>query len=144
MTRPQARERNYPGRLRRRDARGAQGAGAAADAEWVLQESLGAQHPVAVHVGGRHMAGEHVRGITREQALRPRVEGVDGCGHCGSPRPLGTVVSQGQPQSFRAATRPGGWLLCVIVPVGVGLRRRGRPRSVGVHPDAVNRGRHPR
>ncbi|MER5183680.1 DUF6233 domain-containing protein [Streptomyces sp. NPDC002896] len=57
-------------------------------AEWVLQESLGAQ-PVAVHVGGCHMAGERIRGITREQALHARVEGVDGCGYCGVDAELG-------------------------------------------------------
>jgi Family of unknown function (DUF6233) len=57
--------------------------------EWLVQLSLGSQHPVAVHVGGCHMAGKRFRGITREQALRARAEGVDGCGHCGVDAELG-------------------------------------------------------
>ncbi|MBA4864350.1 hypothetical protein H1V43_23945 [Streptomyces sp. PSKA54] len=57
--------------------------------DWVVQMSLGAQHPMAVHVGGCHMAGKHFRGLTREQAMRARAEGVDGCGHCGVDAELG-------------------------------------------------------
>ncbi|MBA4866732.1 hypothetical protein H1V43_36640 [Streptomyces sp. PSKA54] len=55
----------------------------------MLQQSLGAQHPVAVHVGGCHMAGKNFRGLLREQALRARAEGVEGCGHCGVDAELG-------------------------------------------------------
>ncbi|MBA4865946.1 hypothetical protein H1V43_32300 [Streptomyces sp. PSKA54] len=57
--------------------------------DWVVQMSIGSQHPMAVHVGGCHMAGKHQRGISREQALRARAEGVDGCGHCGVDAELG-------------------------------------------------------
>ncbi|WP_216373099.1 DUF6233 domain-containing protein [Streptomyces tailanensis] len=56
-----------------------------------MQQSLGGRHPVAVHVGGCHMAGKTVRGISREQAVRALAEGVEACTHCRPDTELGLL-----------------------------------------------------
>ncbi|MPY47189.1 hypothetical protein FPZ41_01455 [Streptomyces sp. K1PN6] len=59
--------------------------------DWLLQQSLGGRHPVAVHVGGCHMAGKNVRGIGRDQAVRALTEGVAACTHCRPDTELGVL-----------------------------------------------------
>ncbi|MFI1732668.1 DUF6233 domain-containing protein [Streptomyces acidicola] len=59
--------------------------------EWLLQQSLGGRHPVAVHVGGCHMAGSHARGVARDQALRALTDGVPACTHCRPDTELGLL-----------------------------------------------------
>ena len=57
--------------------------------DWLLEFSLGGRHPVAVHVGGCHMAGPRPRGVPREAALRAITEGVPACTHCRPDSELG-------------------------------------------------------
>ncbi|MEU2284266.1 DUF6233 domain-containing protein [Streptomyces sp. NPDC013178] len=57
--------------------------------DWLLELSLGARHPVQVHVGGCHMAGKRPRGIGRQEALRRLADGVPACGHCRPDSALG-------------------------------------------------------
>jgi hypothetical protein len=45
--------------------------------------------PIAVHVGGCHMAGARVKGVDRAAALRALAEGVQACGHCRPDAELG-------------------------------------------------------
>ncbi|MET9142417.1 DUF6233 domain-containing protein [Streptomyces sp. NPDC004042] len=60
--------------------------------DWVLEHSIGVDRaPVAVHVGGCHMAGKRVRGIPRDMALRALTEGIDACSHCRPDTGLGFV-----------------------------------------------------
>jgi hypothetical protein len=58
--------------------------------DWTVELGIGhGRPPVAVHVGGCHMAGGRQRPATREQAIRARADGADGCSHCGVDRALG-------------------------------------------------------
>jgi hypothetical protein len=58
--------------------------------DWVFQMGLNPDNPpVAVHVGGCHMAGQRVRGVARDQALRALAEGVAPCTHCRPDSELG-------------------------------------------------------
>lgn len=59
--------------------------------EWLLQQSLGGKHPIAVHIGGCHMAGKNVRGIRRDQAIRALTDGVEACNHCRPDNELGLL-----------------------------------------------------
>lgn len=59
--------------------------------EWLLQQSLGARHPVAVHVGGCHMAGKYVRPLARDQAVRALTDGIEACSHCRPDTELGVM-----------------------------------------------------
>ncbi|GAA5038627.1 DUF6233 domain-containing protein [Streptomyces siamensis] len=60
--------------------------------DWLLEVGIGSERPpVAVHVGGCHMAGRRVRGIPRDQALRALTEGVDACSHCRPDSELGVL-----------------------------------------------------
>ncbi|WP_281155590.1 DUF6233 domain-containing protein [Streptomyces sp. HYC2] len=45
--------------------------------------------PVAVHVGGCHMAGTRWTGVPRDVALRALSEGIEACGHCRPDAELG-------------------------------------------------------
>ncbi|MEU2739216.1 DUF6233 domain-containing protein [Streptomyces sp. NPDC007095] len=60
--------------------------------DWLLEVGIGSgKSPVAVHVGGCHMAGGRVRGIPRDQALRAITGGVDACSHCRPDSELGIL-----------------------------------------------------
>ncbi|PBC95838.1 hypothetical protein BX281_3819 [Streptomyces sp. Ag82_O1-15] len=60
--------------------------------DWLLEVGIGSDKPpVAVHVGGCHMAGKRVRGIPRNQALRAITGGVDACSHCRPDSELGIL-----------------------------------------------------
>jgi hypothetical protein len=60
--------------------------------DWVLERGLNRDSPpVAVHVGGCHMAGQRVRGVPRDVALRALAKGVEACGHCRPDAELGYV-----------------------------------------------------
>ncbi|MFF4459443.1 DUF6233 domain-containing protein [Streptomyces mirabilis] len=60
--------------------------------DWLLEVGIGSDKaPVAVHVGGCHMAGKRVRGILRDQALRAITGGVDACSHCRPDSELGIL-----------------------------------------------------
>ncbi|MFF9309868.1 DUF6233 domain-containing protein [Streptomyces sp. NPDC014748] len=60
--------------------------------DWVLERGLNRDSPpVAVHVGGCHMAGKRIKPISRDTALRALAEGVQACGHCRPDRDLGFV-----------------------------------------------------
>ncbi len=51
--------------------------------DWILKGGLNRDSPpVAVHVGGCHMAGKRWRGVPRDVALRALSEGIEACGHC--------------------------------------------------------------
>ncbi|MFJ9590723.1 DUF6233 domain-containing protein [Streptomyces acidicola] len=43
------------------------------------------------HVGGCHMAGNHARGVARDQVLRALTEGVPACTHCRPDTELGVL-----------------------------------------------------
>jgi Family of unknown function (DUF6233) len=60
-------------------------------ADWVVQMSLGSQHPVAVHVGGCQMAGKRWRPVGRDQAVRAIAGGVEACSHCRPDTELGVL-----------------------------------------------------
>ncbi|MFE4414155.1 DUF6233 domain-containing protein, partial [Streptomyces sp. NPDC056821] len=48
---------------------------------WILEGGLnGDSPPVAVHVGGCHMAGTRWKGVPRDVALRALSEGIEACG----------------------------------------------------------------
>jgi hypothetical protein len=58
--------------------------------EWVLDYGLSLDAvPVAVHVGGCHMAGKRWKGVDRTAALRALSEGVAACTHCRPDAELG-------------------------------------------------------
>lgn len=57
--------------------------------DWLIDHSLGGRHPLAVHVGGCHMAGKHARGVARNQAMRALADGVPACTHCRPDTELG-------------------------------------------------------
>ncbi|NED31138.1 DUF6233 domain-containing protein [Streptomyces sp. SID8499] len=60
--------------------------------DWILERGLNRDSPpVAVHVGGCHMAGKRTKGIDRDTALRALAEGVQACGHCRPDSELGFV-----------------------------------------------------
>lgn len=60
--------------------------------DWLLEVGIGVgKQPVAVHVGGCHMAGKRVRGIPRDQAVRALAEGVAACTHCRPDTELGVL-----------------------------------------------------
>ncbi|WP_263165432.1 DUF6233 domain-containing protein [Streptomyces sp. SCSIO ZS0520] len=76
----------------RRAAERARGAAARPPApDWTIEMSLGGRHPVAVHVGGCHMAGKRPRRVDRGEALRALAEGVEACTHCRPDGELGFV-----------------------------------------------------
>lgn len=51
--------------------------------EWAIERGLNRNSPpVAVHIGGCHMAGKRWRGVPRDVALRALAEGVEPCSHC--------------------------------------------------------------
>ncbi|GED89303.1 hypothetical protein TNCT6_63880 [Streptomyces sp. 6-11-2] len=58
--------------------------------DWILERGLNRDSPpVAVHVGGCHMAGKRWNGVPRDLALRALAEGVEACGHCRPDAELG-------------------------------------------------------
>ena len=58
--------------------------------DWILERGLNRDSPpVAIHVGGCHMAGKRWKGIDRATALRALAEGVEACGHCRPDAELG-------------------------------------------------------
>ncbi|MFI1166596.1 DUF6233 domain-containing protein [Streptomyces sp. NPDC020801] len=58
--------------------------------DWILEHGLNRDAPpVAVHVGGCHMAGKRWKGVPRDVALRALAEGVEACGHCRPDAELG-------------------------------------------------------
>jgi len=58
--------------------------------DWLLELGLNRDAPpVAVHVGGCHMAGKRARGVQRDQALRALTEGIMACSHCRPDSELG-------------------------------------------------------
>ncbi|MFJ7418011.1 DUF6233 domain-containing protein [Streptomyces uncialis] len=57
--------------------------------DWLIEGGIGVGPPVYVHIGGCHMAGARVRGVTRDQAVRALVEGVEACPHCRPDTELG-------------------------------------------------------
>ncbi|WP_306192151.1 DUF6233 domain-containing protein [Streptomyces sp. MK5] len=58
--------------------------------DWILESSLNRNAPpLAVHVGGCHMAGKRWKAVPRDVALRALSEGVDACGHCRPDAALG-------------------------------------------------------
>ncbi|WP_439947150.1 DUF6233 domain-containing protein [Streptomyces sp. BBFR109] len=60
--------------------------------DWVFERGLNRDSPpVAVHVGGCHMAGKRTKPISRDTALRALAEGVAACTHCRPDRELGFV-----------------------------------------------------
>ncbi|WP_328396704.1 DUF6233 domain-containing protein [Streptomyces sp. NBC_00390] len=60
--------------------------------DWVLERGIGqGAPPVAVHVGGCHMAGKRVRTLQRDQAVRALAEGVEACCHCRPDTALGVL-----------------------------------------------------
>lgn len=60
--------------------------------DWLIERGLdGHTPPVAVHVGGCHMAGKRSRPVTRDEALRARTEQVPACIHCQPDRALGYI-----------------------------------------------------
>nr|WP_203634379.1 DUF6233 domain-containing protein [Streptomyces sp. SID10815] len=60
--------------------------------DWVLERGLNRDSPpVAVHLGGCHMAGKRITAIDRDTALRALAEGIDACGHCRPDSELGFV-----------------------------------------------------
>lgn len=60
--------------------------------DWVFERGLNrGSPPVAIHVGGCHMAGKRMRGVPRDVALRALAEGVEACGHCRPDAELGYV-----------------------------------------------------
>ncbi|MFF8656794.1 DUF6233 domain-containing protein [Streptomyces huasconensis] len=60
--------------------------------DWMLEVGIGAgRPPVAVHVGGCHMSGKRVRGISRDEARRALADGVPACTHCRADTELGML-----------------------------------------------------
>nr|BFD88588.1 hypothetical protein StreXyl84_79890 [Streptomyces sp. Xyl84] len=60
--------------------------------DWILEGSLNRDSPpLAVHVGGCHMAGKRRKPVSRDAALRALAEGVEACGHCRPDSALGFV-----------------------------------------------------
>jgi hypothetical protein len=59
--------------------------------DWVIKQGLDGRAPVYVHIGGCHMAGKRSRGVSRDQALRALVDGVDACPHCRPDTELGVL-----------------------------------------------------
>lgn len=60
--------------------------------DWMLEVGIGAgKPPVAVHVGGCHMSGKRVRGISRDEARRALADGVQACTHCRADTELGVL-----------------------------------------------------
>jgi hypothetical protein len=59
--------------------------------EWLLEMSLGGQHPLTVHVGDCYAAGKRSRPVSRDQAMRALVEGVEACTHCRADTELGVL-----------------------------------------------------
>ncbi|MGW4822496.1 DUF6233 domain-containing protein [Streptomyces sp. NPDC004227] len=58
--------------------------------DWIIEQGLNRDAlPVAVHVGGCHMAGKRWKSVPRDVALRALVEGVEACGHCRPDAELG-------------------------------------------------------
>ena len=65
--------------------------GVAIHPEWLLQQSHGARHSVAVHVGGCHMAGKYTKPLERDQAVRALADGIEACSHCRPDTALGLL-----------------------------------------------------
>ncbi|MGW1891347.1 DUF6233 domain-containing protein [Streptomyces sp. NPDC002004] len=60
--------------------------------DWLLEYGIGEhRHPVTVHVGGCHMAGDRIHGVPRDQAVRAIAEGVEACAHCRPDTELGLL-----------------------------------------------------
>ncbi|MFF9123187.1 DUF6233 domain-containing protein [Streptomyces sp. NPDC014889] len=58
--------------------------------DWILERGLNRDSPpVAVHLGGCHMAGKRWHGVDRATALRALADGVEACGHCRPDAELG-------------------------------------------------------
>lgn len=58
--------------------------------EWLIDHGMSRDAlPIAVHVGGCHMAGKRSRGVDRAAALRALAEGVAACTHCRPDAELG-------------------------------------------------------
>lgn len=60
--------------------------------DWVLERGIGkGSPPVAVHMGGCHMAGGRVRKLERDQAVQAIHDGVEACRHCRPDTSLGLL-----------------------------------------------------
>lgn len=60
--------------------------------DWVLEHGIGqGSPPIAVHIGGCHMAGHRVKTLQRDQAVRALTEGVEACSHCRPDTELGLL-----------------------------------------------------
>lgn len=57
--------------------------------DWLLEQGIGDGPAVYVHVGGCWSAKKRCRGVTRDQALRALVDGVDACPQCRPDTELG-------------------------------------------------------
>ncbi|MGV9351894.1 DUF6233 domain-containing protein, partial [Streptomyces spiralis] len=72
--------------------------------DWILESSLNrSAPPLAVHVGGCHMAGKRWKAVPRDVALRALSEGVD---DGGAPF-VAAGEPSGLPQGQLAASPPG-------------------------------------
>ncbi|MFE0099870.1 DUF6233 domain-containing protein [Streptomyces sp. NPDC059009] len=47
--------------------------------------------PVTVDIGGCHMTGQRVKGISPDQAVRALTEGIEACTHCRPDSELGVL-----------------------------------------------------
>ncbi|GGX40927.1 DUF6233 domain-containing protein [Streptomyces noursei] len=60
--------------------------------DWVVQLSIGAEgQPIAVHAGGCRSAGKRTRPVSRDQAMRALVEGLEACVLCRPDTELGIL-----------------------------------------------------
>ncbi|MER8002956.1 DUF6233 domain-containing protein [Streptomyces sp. NPDC095613] len=60
--------------------------------EWIVSRGIDARRePVQVHQGGCHMAGKHIKPITRDEALHLLAAGVEACSHCRPDTELGVL-----------------------------------------------------
>ncbi|MFF3687510.1 DUF6233 domain-containing protein [Streptomyces sp. NPDC002187] len=60
--------------------------------DWMLERGIGqGAPPVAVHVGGCHMAGKRTETLERDQAVRALTDGVEACSHCRPDTALGLL-----------------------------------------------------
>ncbi|TXS52796.1 hypothetical protein EAO77_19450 [Streptomyces sp. t39] len=79
--------------LERREAERRRGVAAAPPVpDWMIETGIGADRPrLYVHIGGCHMAGRRVRGITRAEPAGAVAEGVEACTHCRADSALGIL-----------------------------------------------------
>lgn len=60
--------------------------------DWVVGHGIGqGSPPIAVHIGGCHMAGHRVKTLQRDQAVRALTDGVEACSHCRPDTELGLL-----------------------------------------------------